>query len=56
VYKNGPSGAAGLGNKVSDGAGNVSWTWKVGATTTPGSWPITVRCGDTSAQTQINVT
>ena len=45
-YKSGPSKAAGLGTKSSDGAGNVSWTWKVGATTTRGSWPITVTCGD----------
>lgn len=55
-YKSGPSTAAGLGPKSSDGAGNVSWTWKVGATTTRGSWPITVTCGDASAQTYIKVT
>jgi hypothetical protein len=23
----------------------ISWTWKVGTRTTPGRWPITVRCG-----------
>jgi micrococcal nuclease len=55
-YKSGPSTAAGLVVKTSDSAGNVSWTWKVGANTTPGSWPITVMCGDASAQTHINVT
>ncbi len=55
-YKSGPSKAAGLGAKTSDSAGNVSWTWKVGATTTRGSWPITVICGDASAQTYIKVT
>jgi hypothetical protein len=55
-YKSGPSTAAGLVAKPSDGAGNVSWTWKVGANTTVGSWPITVTCGSASAQTQINVT
>jgi micrococcal nuclease len=55
-YKSGQSTAAGLVAKNSDGAGNVSWTWKVGANTTPGAWPITVTCGDGSAQTQINVT
>lgn len=55
-YKSGPSTAAGLVTKNSDGAGNVSWTWKVGANTTPGSWPITVTCGNGSGQTQINVT
>jgi hypothetical protein len=55
-YKSGRSTAAGLVTKNSDGAGNVSWTWKVGANTTPGSWPITVTCGDGSAQTHITVT
>jgi hypothetical protein len=55
-YKSGPSTAAGLVTKNSDGAGSVSWTWKVGANTTPGSWPITVTCGDGSAQTHITVT
>ena len=55
-YKSGPSTAAGLVPKTSDSAGNVSWTWKVGANTTPGEWPITVTCGSVSAQTAINVT
>ncbi len=55
-YKSGPSTAAGLVPKTSDGADNVSWTWKVGANTTPGSWPIIVTCGDGSAQTHITVT
>jgi hypothetical protein len=55
-YKSGPSTAAGLSAKMSDGAGNVSWTWKVGGNTTVGSWPIIVNCGNGSAQTHINVT
>jgi micrococcal nuclease len=55
-YKSGPSTAAGLVAKTSDSAGNVSWTWKVGANTTPGAWPITVTCGSGSAQTHITVT
>jgi hypothetical protein len=55
-YKSGASTAAGLVTKNSDGAGNVSWTWKVGSNTTRGSWPITVTCGNATAQTHINVT
>ena len=55
-YKSGPSTAAGLVPKNSDSAGNVSWTWKVGANTTPGAWPITVTCGGASGQTHITVT
>jgi hypothetical protein len=54
-YASGPSSAAGLVTKNSDGAGNVSWTWKVGTNTTRGSWPITVTCGSGSAQTNITV-
>jgi competence protein ComEC len=43
-YKSGPSKAAGLGDKAADAAGNVSWTWKVGSNTTPGTWRIVVSC------------
>jgi micrococcal nuclease len=55
-YSSGPSSAAGLAAKTSDGAGKVSWTWKVGTNTTRGSWPITVTYGRGSAQTHITVT
>ena len=41
-YKSGASTAAGLGPKSADGNGNVSWTWKVGTGTTPGTWRIVV--------------
>ena len=43
-YKSGPSKASGLGPKMADANGNVSWSWKVGATTTPGTWRIVVKC------------
>lgn len=43
-YKSGPSTAAGLGDKTASSKGAVSWTWKVGTRTTPGSWPVTVSC------------
>jgi hypothetical protein len=43
-YKSGPSTAAGLYPKHSNG-GRVSWTWMVGTRTTPGRWPIIVSCG-----------
>ena len=43
-YKSGPSKAAGLAPQTAAGAGIVSWTWKVGASTTPGSWPVTLTC------------
>jgi hypothetical protein len=41
-YYSGPSTAAGLYPKRGR---RISWTWKVGTRTTPGRWPITVRCG-----------
>jgi hypothetical protein len=41
-YKSGPGTASGLGPKTSDEQGSVSWTWKVGASTTPGVWRIVV--------------
>lgn len=43
-YKSGPSKAAGLDPHVADGSGVASWTWKVGANTTLGTWPVTVKC------------
>jgi len=53
-YKSGPSGASGLYGKTADGDGNVSWSWKVGTRTTPGSWRIVVTSsldGETVSQT-----
>jgi hypothetical protein len=44
LYKSGWSRAKGLYPKKPS-AGRVSWTWKVGTRTTPGRWPIYVRCG-----------
>ena len=43
-YKSGPSSAAGLGPKAASASGTESWSWTVGSRTTPGSWPVTVRC------------
>lgn len=53
-YKSGPSTAAGLYPKEADSQGNVSWSWKVGTRTTPGSWSIVVTAslgGETVSQT-----
>jgi hypothetical protein len=55
-YAPGSSTAAGLVTKTSDNTGRVSWTWKIGAKTTRGAWPITVTCGSASAQTHISMT
>lgn len=44
-YKSGPSSAQGLEDKTSDGSGQVSWSWKVGGRTSPGTFHITVSGG-----------
>ncbi len=41
-YKSGPSQAEGLEPQLADGRGNVSWEWRVGRATTPGTWRIVV--------------
>ena len=44
-YKSGPSHAKGVQLRRRPVRGRVSWTWRVGTRTTPGRWPIVVRCG-----------
>jgi hypothetical protein len=43
-YESGPSQASGLSTRTADAKGVAAWSWTVGRTTTPGSWPITVEC------------
>jgi competence protein ComEC len=54
-YKSGPSSASGLGSKTADGSGMVSWSWKVGIKTTPGTWSISVTCGGVTQQIPFEV-
>lgn len=44
-YKSGPSKANGIELKVSKSNGEVTWSWKVGGSTTRGEWPITISGG-----------
>jgi micrococcal nuclease len=44
IYKSGESGAQGLEQKTAGGDGQLSWTWKVGPSTTPGTWTVYVNC------------
>jgi hypothetical protein len=47
LYKSGPSRARGLVPQEASSRGRVSWTWRVGSSTTPGRWtPVIVRCTD----------
>src|SRR5215212_9392409 len=50
LYKSGASVAQGLYRKTSSASGVVSWAWKVGTKTTPGSWPVVITCGRGSAR------
>lgn len=53
-YKSGPSRASGLYSKIADSEGLVSWSWRVGTRTTPGTWRIVVTAtkgGQTVTQT-----
>lgn len=54
-YKSGASSAAGLGPKTADSNGMVSWSWKVGARTTPGTWRIVVTCNQVTQETTFTV-
>lgn len=56
VYSSGESSAKDLENKNSDANGNVSWTWKVGAKTNPGTYTITVKGGGETDTIKITVT
>jgi hypothetical protein len=42
TYASGVSEADGLGDKIANGSGYVSWTWMIEASTAAGSWPIVV--------------
>lgn len=54
-YRTGPSTARGLAPKPIDSAGNVSWSWVIGSTTTPGRWPVAITCGPHTMETAVTV-
>ena len=55
VYKKTESKANGLENKTAAADGIVSWTWKVGTGTTPGTYTITVNGGGETDKIQFTV-
>ncbi len=55
-YSSGKSEAAGLTDKKANENGLVSWTWKVGGRTKPGTYRITVTGGGETAETEFTVT
>lgn len=54
-YSSGYSTASGLGAKTADSRGSVSWTWKIGAKTSPGTYPITISGGEETIKIEITV-
>lgn len=55
IYKSGASTAQGLVTKQANDAGAVSWSWKVGTRTTPGTWPVIITCGSGTVRTSVTV-
>jgi len=49
------SRAAGLMNQTADSDGKVSWTWKIGSNTEPGTGSVTVTCNGEYATTPIEI-
>lgn len=49
------SEAGGLGNKISDESGVVSWSWKIGGKTKPGASKFTVKGGDKTSNYSFEV-
>lgn len=53
IYDTVVSKAKGLGPRT---GGKITWRWRVGTSTHPGSWPIIVRCGKSGTlRTKIRV-
>ncbi len=54
-YKSGPSHAAGLGEQTANDQGSVTWRWKVGTSTTPGTWRIVVSAAANGDKTSLEL-
>ena len=54
-YKSGASDADGLEAKTSDSDGFVSWTWKIGGRTTPGTWHLDIKGGGETVRIYFDV-
>ncbi len=55
-YASGKSEAKGLSDKTADGNGVVTWKWKIGQRTKPGTYRITVSGGGETVETTFTVT
>lgn len=55
-YSSGKSKASGLEDTVSDGAGNISWSWKVGTRTKAGTYKIVINGKNDSYEYMFTIT
>ncbi|HSU80578.1 MAG TPA: thermonuclease family protein [Candidatus Angelobacter sp.] len=55
-YKSGPSKAKGLGIKKANSQGVITWSWKVGSSTTPGTYNVIIRLGGQTITKHLVVT
>ncbi len=55
-YGSGPSSASGLEDAISDNNGNVSWSWKIGGKTNPGSYRIVLTSSDGTQKLETSIT
>jgi micrococcal nuclease len=55
-YKSGPSKARGLDPKKANSQGVISWSWKVGTNTTPGTYNVIIRVGGQTITRHLVVT
>src|SRR5207253_4489854 len=49
------SAAQGLGAKIADASGMVSWSWDIGPSTSPGTGTVAVTCDGAGARTPIEI-
>lgn len=54
-YKSGPSHAKGLQLQTANSSGQITWSWKVGSNTAPGSWPVKISAGGKTATLTLHV-
>lgn len=55
IYNSGPSTAAGLYPKTANGSGYISWSWKVGTRTHPGTYPVYITVNGTNITRTLTV-
>ena len=54
-YESGPSKSTSLVPQTADSSGYITWEWKVGTRTTPGTWPVIITVNGKSIQVSLNV-